>query len=143
MANIDRGKIEGDEDRLQTGGAHVTPLHELDDAWRVAPAGARLLAVRSAAVQAARAVASRAKRRTSVRTADLVTLPYPVRYGFGGAARAAAPYLMMTNRMQIVIVRRGRRAATHAGQPVGSRAQRGDAVLRAPRGARAGLRQAA
>jgi glyoxylase-like metal-dependent hydrolase (beta-lactamase superfamily II) len=38
----------------------------------------------------------------SVRTYDLVTLPYPVKYGLGGAARVATPYLMMTNRMQIV-----------------------------------------
>jgi len=79
----------------------MTPLHELDDAWRVAPAGARLLAVRGSAGKL-RARLREGKKATSVRTADLVTLPYPVRYGFGGAARVAAPYLMMTNRMQIV-----------------------------------------
>jgi hypothetical protein len=79
----------------------MTPLHELDDAWRVDPAGARLAAVRTAA-ERLRARLRGGPRATSVRTYDLVTLPYPVRYGLGGAARVAAPYLMMTNRMQIV-----------------------------------------
>jgi hypothetical protein len=68
----------------------MTPLHELDDAWRVAPAGARLLAVRGSAGKL-RARLRAGNKATSVRTADLVTLPYPVRYGFGGAARVAAP----------------------------------------------------
>jgi len=79
----------------------MTPLHELDEAWKVAPAGARLLAVRGAA-GTLRARLKAGGKATSVRTADLVTLPYPTRYGLGGAARVAAPYLMMTNRMQIV-----------------------------------------
>ncbi len=79
----------------------MTPLHELDAAWKVAPAGARLQAVRDAAARL-RARLRAGGTATSVRTADLVTLPYPTRFGFGGAARVAAPYLMMTNRMQLV-----------------------------------------
>ncbi|HEX6837997.1 MAG TPA: hypothetical protein VF334_15575 [Polyangia bacterium] len=79
----------------------MTPLHELDEAWKVAPAGARLLAVRGAAGKL-RARLKGGAKATSVRTADLVTLPYPTRFGLGGAARVAAPYLMMTNRMQVV-----------------------------------------
>lgn len=79
----------------------MTPLHELEAAWRVAPAGARLEAVRSAAPRLADRLRHSGKA-TSVRTCDLVTLPYPTRFGLGGAARVAPPYLMMTNRMQIV-----------------------------------------
>ena len=79
----------------------MTPLHELDAAWKIEPAGARLEAIRNSALQL-RARLKGGPRATSVRTADLVTLPYPVKYGFGGAARVAVPYLMMTNRMQIV-----------------------------------------
>ena len=79
----------------------MTPLHELDEAWQLAPAGARLLAVRGAAGKL-RARLREGGKATSVRTHDLVTLPYPTRFGLGGAARVAAPYLMMTNRMQIV-----------------------------------------
>jgi glyoxylase-like metal-dependent hydrolase (beta-lactamase superfamily II) len=80
----------------------VTPLHDLDDAWGVGPAGSRLEAVRSAASRLATRLRGGPKVR-SVRTYDLVTLPYPVRYGLGGATRVAAPYLMMTNRMQVVV----------------------------------------
>jgi glyoxylase-like metal-dependent hydrolase (beta-lactamase superfamily II) len=79
----------------------VTPLHELDDAWQSGPAGVRLDAVRHAAARL-RARLEGGATATSVRTADLVRLPYPTRFGFGGAARVVAPYLMMTNRMQLV-----------------------------------------
>ncbi len=79
----------------------MTPLHELDDAWQVGPAGKRLEAVRQGAHQL-KARIQQSGKATSVRTYDLVTLPYPTRFGLGGAARTPAPYLMMTNRMQIV-----------------------------------------
>jgi glyoxylase-like metal-dependent hydrolase (beta-lactamase superfamily II) len=79
----------------------MTPFHDLDDAWRVGPAGARLEAIRTAAGKLRERLRA-GKRATSVRTCDLITLPYPVRFGLGGAARVAPPYLMMTNRMQIV-----------------------------------------
>jgi len=38
----------------------------------------------------------------AVVTRKLVTFPYPTRYAFSGAALSPAPYLMMTNRMQVV-----------------------------------------
>ncbi|MDB4968549.1 MAG: hypothetical protein JWN44_4238 [Myxococcales bacterium] len=79
----------------------MTPFHDLDEAWKVGPAGARLEAIRAAASKL-RERLRQGEKATSVRTCDLITLPYPVRYGLGGAARVAAPYLMMTNRMQIV-----------------------------------------
>jgi glyoxylase-like metal-dependent hydrolase (beta-lactamase superfamily II) len=79
----------------------VIPLHELDDAWQVAPAGKRLEAVRQAAGALRERLRGGAPAR-SVRTYDLVTLPYPTRFGLGGAAQVLAPYLMMTNRMQLV-----------------------------------------
>jgi glyoxylase-like metal-dependent hydrolase (beta-lactamase superfamily II) len=79
----------------------VKPLHELDDAWAVDPAGSRTEAVRTAAGRLKQRL-KQAPRAQSVRTFDLITLPYPTKYGLGGVARVAAPFLMMTNRMQIV-----------------------------------------
>ena len=79
----------------------MTPLHELDDAWQVGPAGKRLEAVRQAAIALKQRLRG-GPQASSVRTYDLVTLPYPTRFGLGGAARVLAPYLMMTNRMQLV-----------------------------------------
>lgn len=80
----------------------MTPLHELDDAWQVGPAGKRLEAVRQGAAALKERIKGSGKTR-SVRTYDLVTLPYPTRFGLGGVARVAAPYLMMTNRAQLVV----------------------------------------
>src|SRR5262249_56314670 len=41
-------------------------------------------------------------RAVAVRTFGLVPFPYPTRLGLGGAARSPLPYLMMTNRCQLV-----------------------------------------
>jgi hypothetical protein len=81
-----------------------TTLDEMEDAWRIGPAGARLEAVR----RAARKLKERLHKSTKVhqvRTHDLVTLPYPARYGLGDAARSILPFLLITNRMQIVTFR--------------------------------------
>ena len=83
--------------------AHIKPLDELDAAWRVGPAGVRLEAVRRAA-RKLRARLHDGPTVQSVRTYDLVTLPYPTRYGLGDASRSPLPFLMITNRMQILNV---------------------------------------
>jgi glyoxylase-like metal-dependent hydrolase (beta-lactamase superfamily II) len=80
------------------------PLAELDEAWRVSPPGLRLEAVRAGA----RKLKARLKasgRALEVRTYDLVTLPYPTRYGLSEAHRSLIPFLFMTNRMQVVVFR--------------------------------------
>lgn len=40
-------------------------------------------------------------------TCALITLPYPTVFAFSGAARSPAPYIMMTNRMNVVQFREG------------------------------------
>jgi hypothetical protein len=79
----------------------VIPLAELDQAWRVSPEGARVDVVREAALE----LAARLKALpccVSVRTYDLITFPYPSAFGLGGAALTIFPFVMMTNRMQLV-----------------------------------------
>jgi hypothetical protein len=76
-------------------------LTELDEAWRTGPAGVRLEAVRTAAHKLRDRLRG-GKRVKSVRTCDLITLPYPTRYGLGDAQKSIMPYLMITNRMQVV-----------------------------------------
>jgi glyoxylase-like metal-dependent hydrolase (beta-lactamase superfamily II) len=83
--------------------AHFRPLDALAAAWRVTPAGARLEAVRRAALALKETLHAGAQVK-SVRTYDLITLPYPTRYGLGDAARSILPFLMITNRMQLVTV---------------------------------------
>jgi hypothetical protein len=86
--------------------AHLTRLSHLDAAWAEAAPGARLAAVR----RDARALHDHLTGTgpvSSVRTFDLVTFPYPTRFGLAGAARSPAPFVMMRNRMQLVQTRVG------------------------------------
>src|SRR5436190_24065458 len=91
--------------------ADLVRLTELDAAWAVRGAGARLDAVRRAGRRLRdRILAGGAAR--CVRTADVATFPYPTRYGFQGAAAAPWPYLFMRNRMHLVQVAAGGRTVT-------------------------------
>src|SRR5213596_3693461 len=86
-------------------------LTELDNAWGVRGSGARLEEVRRAGRKLRdRILAGGAAR--CVRTADLVTFPYPTRYGLQGVAASPAPYLFMRNRMHLVQVDAGGRTLT-------------------------------
>jgi hypothetical protein len=81
----------------------LTRLTEMDAAWAVRGSGARLEEVRRAGRRLRdRILAGGAAR--CVRTADLATFPYPVRYGLQGVASSVLPYLFMRNRMHLVQV---------------------------------------
>jgi hypothetical protein len=76
---------------------------ELDDAWSVRGAGARLDAVRRAGrALHDRLVAGGAAQR--VRTADVATFPYPTKFAFQGVASIPVPYAFLRNRMHLVQV---------------------------------------
>lgn len=81
-------------------------LNELDAAWAVAGAGARLAAVRAAARRLHDRLAAGGPA-VAVRTFDLATFPYPTRFGLDGAATLPLPFVMMRNRVQLVQVRAG------------------------------------
>jgi hypothetical protein len=63
--------------------------------------GARLAALREAAPDLKRDIV-RSGRPDAVGTCDLVTLPYPTRFGLWRAASSPAPFLWITNRMLVV-----------------------------------------
>ncbi|TCJ96394.1 hypothetical protein [Nocardia alba] len=63
--------------------------------------GARLTAIRTQAV-AFRQEFLGTGTPDSVTTCDLVTLPYPTRFGLFRASRAIAPFLAITNRMLVI-----------------------------------------
>lgn len=81
--------------------SHCRRLTALDEARREATAGPRLEALRAGAIALRDALLGGGKAR-SVRTFDLVTFPYPTRFALGGVAGAPRPYVMMTNRAQLV-----------------------------------------
>ena len=91
--------------------ADLIRLTELDEAWAVRGAGARLEAVRRAGRRLRdRILAGGASR--CVRTADVATFPYPTRYGLQGVASSPLPYLFMRNRVHLVQVTSGGRTVT-------------------------------
>ena len=80
---------------------HALRLHELDEAWRAPSAGERLDRIRRAAPQLRERILA-SGRGVGVRTFDLTELPYPTAFAFSGAAASPIPYVVMTNRMNVV-----------------------------------------
>ena len=91
--------------------ADLVRLPELDAAWAVRGAGARLDAVRRGGRKLRDKILAGGAAKC-VRTIDLATFPYPTRYGLAGVARSPAPYLFMRNRMQLVQTSAGSRVVT-------------------------------
>lgn len=81
--------------------ADLVRLTELDAAWQLRGAGARLEAVRRGGRRLRERILAGGAARC-VRTADIATFPYPTRYGLQGVAASPAPYLFLRNRMQLV-----------------------------------------
>ncbi|RKG67063.1 hypothetical protein D7V80_17425 [Corallococcus sp. CA054B] len=81
--------------------APFRPLPLLPEARAERSPGPRLQKLRRAA-QEAREAFVREGPVAAVATCDLITFPYPTLFAFSGAALSPAPYVMMTNRMQVV-----------------------------------------
>ncbi|HEX5747015.1 MAG TPA: hypothetical protein VFZ09_12285 [Archangium sp.] len=77
------------------------PLPFLNEARAEPVSGVRLQKLRRAA-QEARDAFTAGGPVAAVATCDLVTFPYPSLFAFSGGALSPAPYVMMTNRMQVV-----------------------------------------
>jgi hypothetical protein len=77
------------------------PLPSLPPAREEPLASTRLQKLRRAA-QEARDAFTAEGNVLALATCDLVTFPYPTLFAFSGAALSPAPYVMMTNRMQVV-----------------------------------------
>jgi hypothetical protein len=84
-----------------TAPARFRPLPALAEARTERVPGLRLELLRRAA-QAAREAFVREGPVEALATVPLVTFPYPTRFAFSGGAHALSPYVMMTNRMQVV-----------------------------------------
>jgi len=80
---------------------HAVRLSELDEARRQTVPGVQLAVLRGAAPRLRERIRASGKP-SCVRTFDLITFPYPAKFALGGAAWSPAPYVMMTNRVQLV-----------------------------------------
>lgn len=83
----------------------------LRDAWRASGDSERLRRLRKAALATRESLLADGPV-LSCSTHKLVTFPYPTRYAFAGGGMSPAPFVMMTNRMQIVQFEHGGKRKT-------------------------------
>jgi hypothetical protein len=84
------------------GAAGLSPFEEFDGANATWPRGNRPAAIREAAEAFRERFATPDNRVRAVRTIDIASAPYPLKFAFGGAAVGANPYVNIINRLQLV-----------------------------------------
>ncbi|MSO40405.1 MAG: hypothetical protein EXQ70_00630 [Solirubrobacterales bacterium] len=80
----------------------LKPFSEFDEANETWPRGHRPAAIRAAAAEFRARFATPENRIRGVRTVDLASAGYPVKFAFGGSAKAANPYINILNRLVVV-----------------------------------------
>jgi len=80
----------------------LKPFHEFDQANETWPRGDRPAAIREAASEFRARFAKPENRILGARTVDIASAGYPVRFAFGGAARAVNPFINILNRLVVV-----------------------------------------
>jgi glyoxylase-like metal-dependent hydrolase (beta-lactamase superfamily II) len=76
-------------------------IHGLDEAWKESSPGERVKKLRRAAQEVRERLVAEGPVQ-ALATVKLVTFPYPTVFAFSGGARSPAPYVMMTNAMNVV-----------------------------------------
>lgn len=89
----------------------ITPIKDFLPANKITSTGAKLEAVRHLAQDFHKRFRS-GPTALAVRTFDLISFPYPTRFGFWGAAFSPAPYVVMTNRTLLVQFLQGNQIKT-------------------------------
>src|SRR5215207_5667512 len=80
----------------------LKPFDEFTEANRTWPRGDRPAAIREAASEFRARFATAENRVRGVRTVDIASAAYPVKFAFGGAAHAVNPYINFINRLVVV-----------------------------------------
>jgi hypothetical protein len=80
----------------------LKPFGEFEQANATWPRGDRPAAIREAAAEFRARFATDDNRVSAVRTVDIASAGYPLKFAFGGAARGANPYINIINRLQVV-----------------------------------------
>src|SRR5581483_4457562 len=92
--------VEVPETSLESVG--LRPFHEFDEANAKWPRGDRPAAIREAAAEFRARFATPENRVRGVRTVNIASAPYPLKFAFGGAAKGPNPYVNIINRLQVV-----------------------------------------
>ena len=80
----------------------LKPFHEFDEANQTWPRGNRPAAIREAAAEFRSRFAVPENRVRAVRTVDIASAGYPLKFAFGGAAVGPNPYINIINRLQVI-----------------------------------------
>src|SRR5919106_6983890 len=80
----------------------LKPFGEFEEANETWPRGDRPAAIREAAAEFRARFAVPENRVRAVRTVDIASAGYPLKFAFGGAAKGANPYINIINRLQVV-----------------------------------------
>src|SRR3954463_13095504 len=80
----------------------LKPFHEFDQANETWPRGDRPAAIREAAAEFRARFATPENRVRGIRTVDIASAGYPLKFAFGGAAKGPNPYINIINRLQVV-----------------------------------------
>jgi hypothetical protein len=80
----------------------LRPFNEFDEANATWPRGDRPAAIREAAAEFRARFATSENRCRAVRTVNIASAPYPLKFAFGGAAHGLNPYINIINRLQVV-----------------------------------------
>src|ERR671935_2566100 len=88
--------------RVEIESIGLKPFHEFDAANETWPRGDRPAAIREAAAEFRARFATPDNRARGVRTVDIASAPYPLKFAFGGAAMGLNPYINIINRLQVI-----------------------------------------
>jgi hypothetical protein len=80
----------------------LKPIGEFEEANDTWPRGDRPAAIREAAAELRARFATDDNRVRAVRTVDIASAGYPLKFAFGGAARGPNPYVNIVNRLQVI-----------------------------------------
>lgn len=80
----------------------LKPFSEFEAANETWPRGDRPAAIREAAAEFRARFATPENRIRGVRTVDIASAGYPVKFAFGGAAKAVNPFINILNRLVVV-----------------------------------------
>src|SRR5436190_10857429 len=80
----------------------LRPFDEFEEANATWPRGDRPAAIREAAAEFRARFATPENRVRAVRTVDIASAGYPLKFAFGGAAKAPNPFINIINRLQVV-----------------------------------------
>jgi hypothetical protein len=80
----------------------LRPFHEFGEANETWPRGKRPAAIREAAAAFRGRFATPENRVRGIRTVDIASAGYPLKFAFGGAAIGPNPFINIINRLQVV-----------------------------------------